>query len=131
MPVPPLPSAAAEMRQGCVAELKERAPRLSQLLSDAHPQKQLFEFPWPEFYYLSRDTGNAPYLVTSALMAPEAWAHKRVEEGDSIDAVVAQMVGDRAMSNAALLVAIDVVLPCSQCSQSRELERGKSHRLRG
>jgi hypothetical protein len=67
-------------------------------------------FPWPEFYYWSRDTGNAPYLVTSALMALEAWAHKRVEEGDPIDVVVAQIVGDPAMSSAALLVAVDVVL---------------------
>ncbi len=67
-------------------------------------------FPWPEFYYWSRDTGNAPYLVTSALMALEAWAHKRIEDGDPIDAVVAQIVGDPAMSNAVLLVAVDVVL---------------------
>lgn len=71
-------------------------------------------FPWPEFYYWSRDTGNAPYLVTSALMALEAWAHKRVEEGDPIDAVVAQIVGDPAMSSAALLVAVDVVLSHGQ-----------------
>ena len=42
-------------------------------------------FPWPEFYYWSRDNGNAPSLVTSALMALEAWAHKRVEEGDPVD----------------------------------------------
>lgn len=67
-------------------------------------------FPWPEFYYWSRATGNAPYLVSSALMALEAWAHKRVEEGDSIDAVLAQILGDPAMSNAALLVAVDIVL---------------------
>jgi hypothetical protein len=67
-------------------------------------------FPWPEFYYWSRDNGNAPSLVTSALMAMEAWAHKRVEEGDPVDQVVAQIVGDPSMSNAALLVAVDVVL---------------------
>lgn len=67
-------------------------------------------FPWSEFYYWSRDIGNAPNLVTSALMALEAWAHKRVEEGDPIDGVVAQIVGDPAMSSAVLLVAVDVVL---------------------
>ena len=67
-------------------------------------------FPWPEFYYWSRGTGNAPYLVTSALMALEAWAHKRVEEGDPVDTVVVQIVGAPAMSSAALLVAVDVVL---------------------
>jgi len=43
-------------------------------------------------------------------MALEAWAHKQVEEGDPIDAVVAEIVGDPAMSSAALLVAVDVVL---------------------
>jgi hypothetical protein len=67
-------------------------------------------FPWPEFYYWSRDKGNAPSLVTSALMALEAWAHKRVEDGDPTESVVAQIVGDPAMSNAALLVAVDIVL---------------------
>lgn len=67
-------------------------------------------FPWPEFYYWSRDKGNAPSLVTSALMALEAWAHKRVEDGDPTESVVAQIIGDPAMSNAALLVAVDIVL---------------------
>ena len=67
-------------------------------------------FPWHEFYYWSRDNGNAPSLVSSALMALEAWAHKRVEGGDSIDRVVAQIVDDPAMSSAALLVAVDIVL---------------------
>jgi len=40
----------------------------------------------------------------------EAWAHKRVEEGDPIEAVVAQIVGDPAMSSAALWLQVDVVL---------------------
>ena len=75
-------------------------------------------FPWPEFYYWSHDNGNAPSLVTSALMALEAWAHKRVEEGEPTDRVVAQIVGDPAMSNAVLLVAVDVVL--SHWPQSSE-----------
>jgi hypothetical protein len=43
-------------------------------------------------------------------MALEAWAHRRVEEGDPVDQVVAQIVGDPAMSSAVLLVAVDVVL---------------------
>ncbi len=75
-------------------------------------------FPWLEFYYWSRDNGNAPSLVTSALMALEAWAHKRVEEGDPVEQVVAEVVGDPAMSSAALLVAVDVVL--SHGAQSLE-----------
>ena len=58
-------------------------------------------FPWPEFYYWSRDAERA-YLVTSALMALEAWAHKRVEDGAPIETVVTQIVGDPAMSSAAL-----------------------------
>jgi hypothetical protein len=67
-------------------------------------------FPWGEFYSWSRDNGSAPSLVTSALMALEAWGHKRVEDGDTTEDVVAQIVGDPAMSTAALLVAVDVVL---------------------
>jgi hypothetical protein len=51
-------------------------------------------------------------------MALEAWAHKRVEDGDPTQSVVAQIVGDPAMSNAALLVAVDVVL--SHWPQSSE-----------
>ena len=43
-------------------------------------------------------------------MALEAWAHRRVEEGDPVDQVVAQIVGDPAMSSAVLLVAVDVLL---------------------
>lgn len=75
-------------------------------------------FPWAGFYYWSRDKGNAPSLVTSALMALEAWAHKRVEDGDPIETVISQIVGDPAMSNASLLVAIDIVL--SNWPQSSE-----------
>ncbi len=67
-------------------------------------------FPWSDFYYWSRENSNAPSVVTSALMALEVWAHKRVEESDPIDAVVAQILGDPAMSSATLLVAVDVVL---------------------
>jgi hypothetical protein len=67
-------------------------------------------FPWSDFYYWSRENSNAPSLVTSALMALEAWAHKRVEEGDPIEKVVTQTVDDGAMSSAVLLVAVDVVL---------------------
>ena len=67
-------------------------------------------YPWPEFYYWSRDNGNASSLVTSALMALEAWGHKRVEDGDRTECVVAQIVGHPAISTAALLVAVDVVL---------------------
>src|SRR5262249_49509166 len=38
-------------------------------------------FPWMSSYVWSRKDGDAPYLVTSALMALEIWAHRRIEAG--------------------------------------------------
>ena len=67
-------------------------------------------FAWPAFYQWSRDDGNAPSLVASALMALEAWAHRRVEAGDPVESVVADITADPTMSSAVLLVAVDVVL---------------------
>ena len=67
-------------------------------------------FEWLEFYQWSRDDGNAPSLVASALMALEAWAHRRVEAGDSVESVVADVTADPTMSSTVLLIAVDIVL---------------------
>jgi len=82
---------------------------------DAHAIPILFSeqnntFPWQDFYYWSRDYGNASATIVSALMALEAWAHKRIDEGETVEDVLADILATPSMSCAVLLVAIDVVL---------------------
>jgi len=62
-----------------------------------------------ESYWFPRDVNSE--AVHSALMALEAWSHRRVEAGESIAAVVADIVGDpEGILGAFVLVAIDVLL---------------------
>lgn len=82
---------------------------------DAHPIVVHFDdkgtlFPWADFYQWSRNYGNAPSLVCSALMALEAWAHRLIEAGEPVETVLADITADPAMSSAVLLVAVDIVL---------------------
>ncbi|MFB3074416.1 MAG: hypothetical protein ACE1Z6_04455, partial [Candidatus Methylomirabilales bacterium] len=46
-------------------------------------------FPWKRSYVWSRE-GAGHYSVTSALMALEAWAHRRIEAGETFDMVLAK-----------------------------------------
>jgi hypothetical protein len=66
-------------------------------------------FPWTRSYAWSRDQAGA-YSVTSALMALEAWAHRRIDGGDNFDKVVADILGPPGSPAAYLLVAVDLVL---------------------
>src|SRR3546814_12000380 len=59
------------------------------------------------------------YSVASALMALEAWGHGRVEAGEQLDAVIADILGPHGSCAAYLLVAIDLLL--SHWPASREL----------
>lgn len=66
-------------------------------------------FSWPAATYLwSRQAPSS--IVASALMALEAWGHQRVERGDAIDAVAADLIGPADGPAAYLLVTIDVLL---------------------
>ena len=67
-------------------------------------------YKWPEFYMWAREYGNAPSLVVSALMALEAWGHRRIEAGDDVESVVADIVADSECSSAVLLVAVDMLI---------------------
>ena len=49
-------------------------------------------FPWVRSYRWSRD-GPGHYCVTSALMALEAWGHRRIEAGEPFDKVLADVLG--------------------------------------
>jgi hypothetical protein len=74
-------------------------------------------FPWGQSYAWSREaTGH--YSVTSALMALEAWAHRRIEAGDGFEDVLADVLGPPGSPAAYLLVAVDLLL--SHWPKSRE-----------
>jgi PAS domain-containing protein len=65
-------------------------------------------FPWIRSYNWSRSGGVNSSIVTSALMALEAWAHMRIEAGDTVDAVLAYVIGPTDSPAAFLLVAVDI-----------------------
>jgi hypothetical protein len=66
-----------------------------------------FTYPWT--YAWSRDA-NGHYSVTCALMALEAWAHRRIEVDELIDGVVADIIGESDCAAVFLLVVVDVLI---------------------
>ena len=66
-------------------------------------------FPWQRSYAWSRDGSGAP-CVTSALMALEAWAHRRIDAGEDFDTVLSDVLGSPPAPAAYLLVAVDLLL---------------------
>lgn len=65
-------------------------------------------FPWTQTYFWSRNSNF--YAVTSALMALEAWAHRRIEAGESLEGVIADVLGPQGSCAAYLLVAVDLII---------------------
>jgi hypothetical protein len=65
-------------------------------------------FPWRRSYVWSRATDSQ--VVASALMALEAWAHRRIEAGEDPQAVIEDVLGPEGSPAAYLLVAVDVML---------------------
>jgi hypothetical protein len=66
-------------------------------------------FPYIRSYYWSRDA-QGQYSVTSALMALEAWGHRRIDAGESVETVIADILGDEEVPAAYLLVVVDLLL---------------------
>ena len=67
-------------------------------------------FPWVPSYGWSREMGSDTAVVTSALMALEAWGHRRIEAGEHFDKVLADVLGPANAPAAYLLVAVDLLL---------------------
>lgn len=63
-----------------------------------------------ETYAWSRDWGNGDSCVQSALMALETWAHRRIDKGEDVGTVLADVLPPTGGSAAYLLVAVDLVL---------------------
>ncbi|MEN3312812.1 MAG: hypothetical protein V7645_2141 [Actinomycetota bacterium] len=67
-------------------------------------------FPWVRSYAWSREGGSHSFCVTSALMALEAWAHRRIEAGEPVDKAISDVLGPLGAPAAYLLVAVDLLL---------------------
>ena len=67
-------------------------------------------FPWVQSYNWSREGGGRSFAVRSALLALEAWAHKRVEAGEAFEMVLVDALGHGDAPAAYLVVAVDLVL---------------------
>lgn len=67
-------------------------------------------FPWVNSYNWSRPASSNHYCVTAGLMALEAWAHRRIENGNEFGAVMKDVLGGPDAPAAYLLVAVDLVL---------------------
>ena len=65
-------------------------------------------FPWTQSYFWSRNSHF--YGVTSALMALEAWTHRRIDAGEEFNRVLADVLGPTGSCAAYLLVAVDVMI---------------------
>jgi hypothetical protein len=65
-------------------------------------------FPWTQTYFWSRNSNF--YAVTSALMALEAWAHRRIEAGETFENVLTDVLGPPGSCAAYLLVAVDLII---------------------
>lgn len=66
-------------------------------------------FPWQRSYFWSRQADGC-YAVESGLLALEAWAHVRIERGDTLEQVIADVLGPEGSPAAFLLVAVDLLI---------------------
>jgi len=66
-------------------------------------------FPWIQTYNWSRSASSNYYCLTSALMALEAWGHKRIENGEDFKAVLGDVLGGPSLPAAYLLYQIPLI----------------------
>ena len=67
-------------------------------------------FPWPKTYPWARASQSRDFCVTSALMALSKWGKQRIQNGDSVGAVIADILRDSNSPAAYLLVGVDLLL---------------------
>ena len=75
-------------------------------------------FAWLDSYGWARSSHLEP-VVTTALMALGKWGHRRIEKGDPIDAVLADVLAPSSNAAAYLLVAVDLL--CKHWPMSHEI----------
>jgi hypothetical protein len=92
-------------------------------------------FPWTQTYFWSRDQARE-YSVASGLKALEAWGHARLDAGERVELVLADILGPEGSCAAYLLVAVDllishwpatreVLVPFLACPELLATERGR------
>lgn len=108
--------AAPEIGLGLIRQLTQEAVAFHSGGADPDANGYALEFedgrrffPWVQTYFWSRDQARE-YSVASALKALEAWGHIRLDAGDSIDAVLADVLGPDGSCAAYLLVAVDLLI---------------------
>ena len=74
-------------------------------------------FPWNQTYYWSRSNAHE-YSLASGLKALEAWGHSRLDAGESVDIVLADVLGPDESCASFLMIGIDLLL--SHWPASRE-----------
>ncbi|WNZ54063.1 hypothetical protein QT397_02115 (plasmid) [Microbulbifer sp. MKSA007] len=57
-------------------------------------------------------------MLAKALLALEHWAHRRLDEGDTLEAVIADVIGEGPILGAIWLVVVDLVLSHSSLNDS-------------
>jgi hypothetical protein len=92
-------------------------------------------FPWRNCYNWSHGGGTSS-IATSALMALEASGHKRIEDGEAPETVLADILGPGTVPTAFLMVAVDllvshwpktasVAIPYVACPELLSIDRGR------
>jgi hypothetical protein len=66
-------------------------------------------FPWSQTYFWSRDQAQE-YSAASGLKALEAWGHHRLNAGQPVEAVLADVLGPVGSCAAYLLVVVDLLI---------------------
>jgi hypothetical protein len=95
---------ATEIRRSQYGEARASFPRINIPFPDG---TKSFEGDYSVYYW---PRSGPSVVVTSALMALEAWAHRQVEGGRPFDQVLHDVLGPDGSSLAFLSVAVDLVL---------------------
>ena len=67
-------------------------------------------FGWPQTYAWARASQSHDFCVTSALMALSKWGQQRIQNCESVDTVLSDILGDSGTPSAFLLVGVDLLL---------------------
>jgi hypothetical protein len=95
---------ATQWRREMYIEERQSFPRISVAFPSGTKR---FEGDW-SVYHWSRDAPSV--IVASALMALEAWGHRRIEAGQAFEDVLHDVLGPDGSSIAFVAVAVDLVL---------------------
>ncbi len=93
-------------------DFDEGAPQFSvELMGETRRIAASFSYGWSR--------GRTPSaMLSKAFLALEHWAHRRLDEGDALEAVIADVVGEGPILGALWLVVVDLVLSHSSLNGS-------------